>query len=1355
MRYIIQHPSAGNRSRVRPSVRESVTVVCPFMWYTGIRIMKIRMKGVSLMIQKTLKKAFAAVLVAAMFCTAQAALLFAGRDYTEQKQNASAASAASDTDDDIEQEAPAVIGAVLPDTGIGASLNPDDAGAARTDNDPTGQNKVMSDAAAVGSTADAQEKHTVNTWQELRSLTAKTAAGKRAYILIGADIRSTDGKCIEIPRDRDITIDLNGHTIHHGRTSADSAGHIFWNRGRLTVTDTTAEHRGTLSGGYAHNGGAINAEEYSTTVLDHICLIGNKALDRGGAVQNYGDMTITDCFFEQCSAANGGAVCNSVTQKNSNPTMTVRNCTFSECTASISGGGISNTGTLTAGECWFRHCKATNSQNSADISTYARGGAICNYRQFNGTGMTFLYCTSNCEGGAVWFGAENNLKANGILSDCLFSDCESVSQANDGGAVCAKENTELVIRDSLFTDCRARSGAGIWSKSRLTVVNSLISGCDASQSGGGIVSYRTGDFTNVTITECTAKTGAAGMHSSKNGDPSPSNKLTACSVTKCTGSKDGSAGYGGFYNEGDLRMKDVYISECIGYSGGAVWSRGRLDFSNVFIENCKATYGGGISNHSEMTADKLTIKNCTGIQNGGGIHIRPLDGETSSNASVLSGRNLLISGNSSGTVGGGIYADTVNSITISGYNAIENNKAKTDGGGIYLNGGTLSVSGGYISGNEASGGGAGIWSSGTAAVSGLTVSKNVNAVNGGGLTNHGSMTVTDCTITGNTVSNNGGGIYLGENLGKSSSLLKINGKTTISGNSAKAGGGVYHAYEYPGAVEMQGHIVISGNLTHDVALSTGKVITITGMLEEGSWIGICPGGINVKILKDYGLYNYTAPDQFFYVTDVSEQVHISNVMDFNDVSVSDRADEQVNYRAEIWFTDRLAASYTNVSDAFERAFSEAKKRGMENKVTVKLLTDYTAPGGDFPASFSENGAIKIEGCNFEIDLNGHILSRGLNQERTYGQLFTVCTGAILTICDSDPNASHYGNSIRGGILTGGYSDKTAGCIEVQNGAQVFMNGGAIVGCHSDKAGGAIRLADGGTLNVTGGGFYYNRETNGGGAAIYGCDASITLNRAVFEGNYTTKKGGAVWIEDCILNARDCYFSADKGEDHGGALYITGDDAKADLDGCVFTGCSSGEDGGSIYVNDGEHTFISNCIFTNSYADDTGGAIHVDHDNVVLNSVSITGCTANKGGAVFVYAHRDVAVQGRVIIRGNHNKSGKDDNVALEWRTVTIKAYINNGGLYEGSEIHVHSDTSGTTRVAKNISKVQQQYFVADNGSTSLENLTSKKELFISSVIGDGNIVVILTGMMSMILVLPGIVLYRKIKAKKQADEKEV
>ena len=1332
-------------------MRESVTVVYPFMWYTGIRIMKIRMKGVSLMKQKTLKKAFAAVLVAAMFCTAQAALLFSGRDYTEQKQNASAASAASDTDDDIEQEAPAVIGAVLPETGVGASLDTDSAGATRTGNDPTGRNKVLSDADNSGEADRTQDMLTANTWQELRNAIAKASAGKHTYIRLGADIRQTDGKCTEIPRDKNITIDLYGHTIDHKRTAPDTAGHIFWNRGRLTVTDTTAEHRGTLSGGYAHNGGAINAEEYSTTVLDHICLIGNKALDRGGAVQNYGDMTITDCFFEQCSAANGGAVCNSVTQKNSNPTMTVKNCTFSECTASISGGGISNTGTLTAGECWFRHCKATNSQNSADISTYGRGGAICNYRQFTGTGMTFLYCTSNCEGGAVWFGAENNLKANGVLSDCLFSDCSSVSQANDGGAVCAKEDTELVIRDSWITDCSARAGGGIWSKSRLTVVNTIVSDCSVVWSGGGITSHRTGDFTNVTVTDCTAKTGAAGIHCSKNGDPSPSNKLTACSVTKCTGSKDGSAGYGGFYNDGDLWMKDVYIAECIGYSGGAVWSRGRMNLNNVFIENCLATYGGGISNHSELTADKLTIKNCTGKQNGGAIHTRLLDGNPSSNAPVFSGKNLLISGNTSGTHGGGIYAETVSSITVSGYNAIENNKTKTDGGGIYLNRGTLSVSGGYISGNEASGGGAGIWSNGTVTVSGLTVSKNVNAVNGGGLTNHGSMTVTDCRITENTVSNNGGGIYLGEN----GTILKLNGKTTISGNSAKAGGGVYQAYEYPGAVEMQGCIVITGNLTHDFRLQSGKLIKITGMLEEGTWVGIFPGGNNVKILKDYGLYNYTAPDQFFYVTDVSEKVHISNRLDFNDVSVSDRADEQVNYRAEIWFTGKLAASYTNVSDAFERAFSEAKKRGMENKVTVKLLTDYTAPGGDFPASISQNGAIKIEGCNFEIDLNGHILSRGLNQEKTYGQLFTVCTGAILNICDSAPTAEHYGNSIRGGILTGGYSDKTAGCIEAERGASVYMTGGSIVGCHSDKAGGAIRMADGGTLNVTGGGFYYNRETNDGGAAIYCCNASVTLNRAVFEGNYTTEEGGAIWMKNCMLNARDCCFSANKGEDDGGALYITGDDAKADLDGCVFTGCSSGEDGGSIYVNDGEHTFISNCIFTNSYADDTGGAIHVDHDNVVLNSVSITGCTANKGGAVFVYAHRDVAVQGRVIIRDNHNKSGKDDNVALEWRTVTIKAYINNGGLYEGSEIHVHSDTSGTTRVAKNISKVQQQYFVADNGSTSLENLTSKKELFISSVIGEGNIAVILTGMMSMILVLSGIVLYRKNKAKKQADEKEV
>ena len=149
---------------------------------------------------------------------------------------------------------------------------------------------------------------------------------------------------------------------------------------------------------------------------------------------------------------------------------------------------------------------------------------------------------------------------------------------------------------------------------------------------------------------------------------------------------------------------------------------------------------------------------------------------------------------------------------------------------------------------------------------------------------------------------------------------------------------------------------------------------------------------------------------------------------------------------------------------------------------------------------------------------------------------------------------------------------------------------------------------------------------------------------------------------------------------------------------------------------------------------------------MLDSVTIIGNEARNGGGAYVYSQKDIAVQGRVIIRDNHDNNGNADNLVLGYSSALFgssKAYVNNGGLYEGSEIHVKADTGGTTKIGNNISVSQRQYFIADGGSLKMEKLEKRSEKFVSSVIGEGSLVIILIGLMTVIIAVIGICIYRK------------
>jgi hypothetical protein len=149
--------------------------------------------------------------------------------------------------------------------------------------------------------------------------------------------------------------------------------------------------------------------------------------------------------------------------------------------------------------------------------------------------------------------------------------------------------------------------------------------------------------------------------------------------------------------------------------------------------------------------------------------------------------------------GGGIYNDggdlTLLGVTVTG------NSAHTSGGGIVNDRGRLTLHGGTVAGNAAGSVGGGIFNyRGTLAINGGAHVRN-NSVDrhGGGIYNYGTMIVNgSSSVTANDAGRDGGGIY---DIGS----VTLNDTAAVTGNSAAIEGG--------GVFLVQGHVhVCSGGV---------------------------------------------------------------------------------------------------------------------------------------------------------------------------------------------------------------------------------------------------------------------------------------------------------------------------------------------------------------------------------------------------------------------------------------------------------------------------------------------------------------------------------------------------------------
>ncbi len=635
---------------------------------------------------------------------------------------------------------------------------------------------------------------------------------------------------------------------------------------------------------------------------------------------------------------------------------------------------------------------------------------------------------------------------------------------------------------------------------------------------------------------------------------------------------------GGLFLGGNSQILQGYIgNNQAGNLGGGIYNLGSLNLANIGIEQNQASSGAGIANvgtNSRLTLGSFGLNNNTATGNGGGLF---------NQQGTVSLSDGLITQNISGNNGGGIWSNGPIDLNRVG---VEGNQAGAFGGGLLVNLTTANLQFMSFRNNRAVSGGGIYNSGGTATIRNAQIVQNQALSNaGGGISdNGGTLNIFDTVITDNQ-SLIGGGIEA------TNSRLSLKNVRVENNRSVESGGGIELTSVTQALIEDS---QIVGNRTTGTGYGGGlgsyqSVVTIRDTTVSGNQSAANGGG-----LEGYG---------------------------------SDFVLERVN------LTDNFALSGGGI---FTRP-SSVLFQGSIAILGGKILNNQAQSSG---------GGIYNQASNLSISGSEFSGNRAIN-----------FSGGAISSIDSDVQIS--GSTIAANQAVNG------GGIEQIRG-RLNLTGTTVENNQTTGSGGGIELTFVPTM-IQDSRILNNRAIgNGGGLGSY--QSPITIARTEIGGNTANLLGGGIEGVESDLTLNDVRLTNNQAQSGGGLSnrsitgianttisnsQIIGNQATETGGGLGFLGNTNtqiqgttiaqntaGIDGGGIFGS--SVLGISNSTLTQNQAARNGGAINAN-GVVNLANVTIANNTADVnglGGGVLVQPSGVVQLN-NTIVANNRNPIGPD------------------------------------------------------------------------------------------------------------------
>lgn len=335
----------------------------------------------------------------------------------------------------------------------------------------------------------------------------------------------------------------------------------------------------------------------------------------GGAIRNYGMLTLTKCTFSGNRAESGGGAIYNYSSTGSNATgiLTASNCKFLNNTAADAGGALYNTRTATLENCTIRQNHANTGRGGG---IYCKGSLATNHLNLYDCIITDNRA-KDCGGGICNENGDTDIQGGQITNN----------YSNFGGGICQLGGWLFIGRCNISTNTAVGSGGGIYvnGSTYMSITNSVIESNYANH-GGGI--YATADnpnqtqygvhYSRISFNSATYVGGGIWIGTS---DFTISNSIIAANLADTNGG-------GGIYANGSyltVTRTEIVDNTADGIGGGAFLNLVRdSSFEDTIIAGNQAgLYGGGIyvntANPASATLTNVTIAG-NHAKTGGGIY---------------------------------------------------------------------------------------------------------------------------------------------------------------------------------------------------------------------------------------------------------------------------------------------------------------------------------------------------------------------------------------------------------------------------------------------------------------------------------------------------------------------------------------------------------------------------------------------------------------------------------------------------------------------------------------------------------------------------------------------------------------